>query len=66
MDQGYAELKLRELGIELPRASSPAAKYANCVIVNELMFVSGKGPTSARREAGRDVHDRGRLLRSDL
>lgn len=35
---------LEELGIVLPSASEPAAKYANYVIVNGLCFVSGKGP----------------------
>lgn len=49
MSQGKAEQRLMELGIELPRASSPAAKYANFVIVNGLMFVSGKGPTSGAK-----------------
>ena len=49
MIEGYAERRLRELGIELPEASNPAAKYANCVIVNGLMFVSGKGPTSGAK-----------------
>jgi enamine deaminase RidA (YjgF/YER057c/UK114 family) len=39
------EDRLRELNISLPSASDPAAKYANYVIVNGLMFVSGKGPT---------------------
>lgn len=38
------EDRLRELDIILPSASDPAAKYANYVIVNGLMFVSGKGP----------------------
>lgn len=38
------ERRLQELGIILPVASGPAAKYANFVIVNGLMFVSGKGP----------------------
>lgn len=37
--------KLKTLGIELPIASNPAAKYSNYVIVNGLMFVSGKGPS---------------------
>jgi enamine deaminase RidA (YjgF/YER057c/UK114 family) len=36
--------RLEELQIILPEASEPAAKYANYVIVNGLMFVSGKGP----------------------
>lgn len=43
---GAIESKLESLGIELPQASSPAAKYANYVIVNGLLFMSGKGPGS--------------------
>lgn len=39
-----AEERLKALNITLPVASDPAAKYANYVIVNGLMFVSGKGP----------------------
>lgn len=39
------EEKLKSLGVVLPNASNPAAKYANYVIVNGLMFVSGKGPS---------------------
>ena len=38
------EARLAELGIELPRASNPAANYTNCVQVGSLLFVSGKGP----------------------
>lgn len=38
------ENRLDSLGIVLPEASEPAAKYANYVIVNGLCFVSGKGP----------------------
>ncbi|MDD9265595.1 RidA family protein [Paenibacillus sp. GCM10023248] len=36
--------RLAALGIVLPNASEPAAKYANFVKVNGLLFVSGKGP----------------------
>jgi enamine deaminase RidA (YjgF/YER057c/UK114 family) len=36
--------RLEALGIVLPSASEPAAKYANYVVVNGLCFVSGKGP----------------------
>lgn len=36
--------RLEVLGIVLPSASEPAARYANYVIVNGLCFVSGKGP----------------------
>jgi len=39
------ERRLEELGIILPAASNPAASYTNFVIVNGLMFVSGKGPS---------------------
>ncbi|MBX3085678.1 MAG: RidA family protein [Anaerolineae bacterium] len=38
------EDRLAELGIVLPSASEPAARYANVVQVRELLFVSGKGP----------------------
>ncbi|MFC3747611.1 RidA family protein [Paenibacillus sp. GCM10012306] len=40
------ENRLRQAGIVLPSASEPAAKYANCVLVNGFLFVSGKGPSS--------------------
>ncbi|MEK3884530.1 RidA family protein [Paenibacillus sp. PL2-23] len=39
------EQRLEALGIKLPAASNPAASYSNFVIVNGLMFVSGKGPS---------------------
>jgi enamine deaminase RidA (YjgF/YER057c/UK114 family) len=39
------EVRLERMGINLPKASNPAASYTNYVIVNGLMFVSGKGPT---------------------
>lgn len=42
---GNIEARLEQLGITLPAASNPAANYANFVIVNGLMFVSGKGPS---------------------
>ncbi|MEP7292699.1 MAG: RidA family protein [Chloroflexota bacterium] len=42
-----AEQRLAALGIILPQASSPAAKYANFVEVNGLLFVSGKAPTGS-------------------
>jgi enamine deaminase RidA (YjgF/YER057c/UK114 family) len=44
MSEGLIEGRLEQLGIVLPEASDPAAKYANFVIVNGLLFVSGKGP----------------------
>jgi enamine deaminase RidA (YjgF/YER057c/UK114 family) len=45
MNDGLIEKNLITLGIVLPPVSSPAAKYANYVIVNGLMFISGKGPS---------------------
>ncbi|KOP67790.1 endoribonuclease L-PSP [Bacillus sp. FJAT-18019] len=45
----HVEDRLRQLGISLPEASSPAAKYANYVIVDGLMYVSGKGPSGQPR-----------------
>ncbi|HVU12371.1 MAG TPA: RidA family protein [Phototrophicaceae bacterium] len=52
------EERLKALGIVLPEASNPAAKYTNFVEVNGLLYVSGKGP------AGHDgVKPRGKLGR---
>lgn len=36
--------QLKSLGIILPQASEPAAKYANYVHAGGLLFISGKGP----------------------
>jgi len=36
--------RLKTLGIVLPEASEPAARYANCVQTGTLLYVSGKGP----------------------
>ena len=38
------EQRLKELGIELPQGSSPAANYANAVRSGSLLFIAGKGP----------------------
>ncbi|MFB8373793.1 RidA family protein [Paenibacillus taichungensis] len=43
------QTRLDELGIVLPQASTPAAKYTNAVIVNGIMYVSGKGPDTLER-----------------
>jgi enamine deaminase RidA (YjgF/YER057c/UK114 family) len=40
------EQRLAALGIVLPVASSPAANYVNTVLVNGLLFVSGKAPSA--------------------
>ncbi|MEW9702502.1 RidA family protein [Paenibacillus sp. SI8] len=45
MSEQSIEARLTQLGIVLPKASEPAAKYANYVISNGLLFVSGKGPS---------------------
>ena len=42
---GLIEARLQQMGIALPTASEPAAKYANFVQVGSLLFISGKGPT---------------------
>lgn len=39
--------RLRSLGIELPRLSSPAGLYAQAVRTGPLLYLSGKGPTRA-------------------
>jgi enamine deaminase RidA (YjgF/YER057c/UK114 family) len=45
MMMGHIEKRLESLGINLPAASNPAASYTNFVLVNGLIFVSGKGPS---------------------
>jgi enamine deaminase RidA (YjgF/YER057c/UK114 family) len=42
---GIAE-RLRELGIELPAASAPAANYVPLVVTGDLVHVSGHGPVA--------------------
>ncbi|WP_054955624.1 RidA family protein [Paenibacillus dakarensis] len=44
MSISLIDKKLLALNITLPEASEPAAKYANVIIVNGFVFVSGKGP----------------------
>jgi enamine deaminase RidA (YjgF/YER057c/UK114 family) len=36
--------KIKELGIELPTGSAPAANYANAVRSGNLLFIAGKAP----------------------
>ncbi|HYX04930.1 MAG TPA: RidA family protein [Reyranella sp.] len=38
------ERHLQELGIELPKATSPMANYVNAVRAGNLLFLAGKGP----------------------
>jgi enamine deaminase RidA (YjgF/YER057c/UK114 family) len=49
MKEESVSKRLESLNIILPEASEPAAKYANFVIVNGILFVSGKGPTGNPR-----------------
>ncbi|MGQ0510501.1 MAG: RidA family protein [Betaproteobacteria bacterium] len=39
-----AERKLKELGIDLGKVSSPVANYVNAVRTGNLLYLSGKGP----------------------
>ncbi len=41
-----AEKRLRELGIELPQTPPPVANYVNAVRSGNLLFLSGKGPST--------------------
>ncbi|WP_232329036.1 RidA family protein [Metabacillus litoralis] len=55
MTEVTATKKLESLGINLPDASNPLAKYTNFVIVNGLKFASGKGPTgNPKGKLGKD------------
>ena len=38
------ERKLGELGIELPKSTSPIANYVNAVRTGNLLYLAGKGP----------------------
>jgi enamine deaminase RidA (YjgF/YER057c/UK114 family) len=39
---GQIEARLKELGIELPEAASPAANYIPFVVAGKLVFISGQ------------------------
>ena len=39
---GKIEARLKELGIELPEATTPAANYIPYVVSGKLVFVSGQ------------------------
>ena len=41
------EQRLKKLGIELPKATAPAANYVNAVLTGNLLFLAGKGPYRA-------------------
>jgi enamine deaminase RidA (YjgF/YER057c/UK114 family) len=38
------EQRIKNLGIELPSGSAPAANYANAVRTGNLLFIAGKAP----------------------
>ncbi|MCA0938235.1 RidA family protein [Vibrio alginolyticus] len=44
------EMRLSELGLELPQASDPQGSYCNCVRTGNLLYVSGKGPVAGLSE----------------
>jgi enamine deaminase RidA (YjgF/YER057c/UK114 family) len=57
---GSAEQRLRERGIQLPKASAPIANYVPHVRTGNLIFLAGVGPlrpdgTLATGKVGRDV-----------
>ena len=57
---GSAEQRLRERGIELPKANPPVANYVPYVRTGNLVFLSGMGPSRpegglATGKVGRDV-----------
>ena len=53
------EQRLAELGIELPKAPTPAASYVNCVRTGNLVYLSGMGATvdgvTPRGKVGADL-----------
>ena len=57
---GKIDARLAELGIELPEAAAPAAKYIPYVVTGKLIMVSGQIPMSGGEiegigKVGRDV-----------
>lgn len=41
---GRIDARLKELGIDLPKASAPVANYVPWVVGGRLVFISGQGP----------------------
>ena len=55
-----AEQRLKQLGIDLGKVSSPVANYVNAVRTGNLLFLAGKGPrpdASGKRPAGKVGRD---------
>jgi len=44
MEPSSAEMNLEQLGLSLPPAPTPVAVYKTCLIVGNLLYVSGHGP----------------------
>ena len=44
------ELRIKQLGLVLPKASDPQGSYCNCVRTGNLLYVSGKGPVAGLAE----------------
>lgn len=41
---GRIDARLKELGIDLPKAAAPVANYVPWVVSGRLVFISGQGP----------------------
>jgi enamine deaminase RidA (YjgF/YER057c/UK114 family) len=54
-----AEKRLKALGLELPKVSSPVANYVNAVQAGNLLFLAGKGPlvVDGKRPSGKIGRD---------
>src|SRR6202008_4647478 len=55
-----AEKRLKELGIDLGKVSSPIANYVNAVRTGNLLFLAGKGPRpdhTGKRPSGKVGRD---------
>ena len=57
------EKRIRELGIQLPKAPTPAANYVNAVRMGNAIYLSGTVParpdgTIPKGKVGADVFDR--------
>ena len=55
-----AERRLKELGIDLGKVSSPIANYVNAVRTGNLLFLAGKGPRpdhTGKRPSGKVGRD---------
>jgi enamine deaminase RidA (YjgF/YER057c/UK114 family) len=52
---GKIELRLQELGIDLPEPPKAVANYVPCVQTGNLLFVSGQVSANLKGKAGADV-----------